>query len=282
VRNIIIAEDPEIRPRPDRPGIATGWVAFGASVRGVRHLRRGQPNQDAVTWSRAGDTPDQPVVVAVADGHGSAPHPRSGEGARTAVEIAVALLGDWLRTAPVTDDGAALPQRIVAAWRRSVEQHLTEHPVTGRPVLAEGDIHGLYGTTLLAAGACRGTVFCLQIGDGDILALTADGTLFKPLADSLDCVENLTDSLCQEDAADRFRLARIDGNVELLLLATDGYGNSYENDADFEEIGPDYRALLHRVGVERAAAGLPGWLADVTRTGSGDDITLGLLWMQRR
>jgi hypothetical protein len=251
-------------------------------VRGVRHLLRGQPNQDAIAWSPAEDVPDQPVVIAVADGHGSALHPRSGEGARAAVAIAVALLGDWLRTAPPADAGEALLQRIVAAWRRSVEQHLTEHPLTGRPTLAEGDIHGLYGTTLLAAGVCRGSVFCLQIGDGDILALTADGTLFKPLADSPDCVENLTDSLCQEDAAGRFRLARIDGTVELLLLATDGYGNSYENDADFEEIGPDYLALLRRVGVDQAATGLPGWLAEITRTGSGDDITLGLLWMGRR
>jgi serine/threonine protein phosphatase PrpC len=251
-------------------------------VRGVRHLRSGQPNQDAIAWAHAEDSPDQPVVVAVADGHGSALHPRSGEGARAAVEIAVAVLGDWLRAASCTDAGAALPQRILSAWRRSIEQHLTEHPLAGRPTLAEAEIHRLYGTTLLAAGACRGSVFCLQIGDGDILALRADGTLFKPLAESLDCVENLTDSLCQEDAVDRFRLARIDGTVELLLLATDGYGNSYENDVDFEEIGPDYLALLHRVGVDRAAAGLPGWLAEVTRTGSGDDITLGLLWMRHR
>ncbi|MGB8841908.1 MAG: PP2C family serine/threonine-protein phosphatase [Aliidongia sp.] len=251
-------------------------------MRGVHHLRSGQRNQDAIAWSHAEDAPGQPVVVAVADGHGSAPHPRSGEGARVAVEIAVALLGDWLRTAPQTDAGEGLPQRIGAAWRRSVEQHLAEHPLAGRPTLAESEIYELYGTTLLVAGAYRGSVFCLQIGDGDILALMADGTLFKPLAESLDCIENLTDSLCQEDAVDRFRLARIDGNVELLLLATDGYGNSYENDADFEEIGPDYLALLHRVGVDRAAAGLPGWLAEVTRTGSGDDITLGLLWMQPR
>jgi serine/threonine protein phosphatase PrpC len=251
-------------------------------VRGVRHLRSGQPNQDAVGWSRAEDAPEQPVVVAVADGHGSALHPRSGEGARAAVEIAVALLGDWLRTAPFTDTGEALPQRIVAAWRRLIEQHLVEHPLVEQPTLAEAEIHELYGTTLLAVGAYRGKVLCLQIGDGDILALTADGTQFKPLADSLDCIENLTDSLCQEDAVGRFRLAQLDSNVELLLLATDGYGNSYENDADFEEIGPDYLALLRRVGVNRVAAGLPGWLAEVTRTGSGDDITLGLLWRQRR
>ena len=73
-------------------------------------------------------------------------------------------------------------------------------------------------------------------------------------------------------------MALIEDEAALLLLATDGYGNSYEDDAAFEEIGPDYLALLRRVGPERVAAGLPGWLAEITRTGSGDDITLGLLW----
>jgi hypothetical protein len=70
--------------------------------------------------------------------------------------------------------------------------------------------------------------------------------------------------------------------VALVLLTTDGYGNSYEDDAAFEEIGPDYLALLNRVGAERVTAGLPGWLAEITRTGSGDDITLGLLWTPPR
>jgi Protein phosphatase 2C len=257
-----------------RAEVETGWVALGASVRGIVHLRRDQPNQDALAWSQPGG----PTVIAVADGHGSARHPRSGEGARFAVEIAVALIEDWLRSAPPEDDGEALPAALQAAWQRAVEHHLAENPVEDERPPEDFEGYELYGTTLLAAGSWRGRLLCLQIGDGDILALRRNGTLLRPLPESPDCFDNFTDSLCQEDAAERFRLALIDDDVALLLLASDGYGNSYEDDAAFEEIGPDYLALLQRVGPERVAAGLPGWLAEITRTGSGDDITLGLLW----
>jgi hypothetical protein len=278
VRKAIIADEPGGADVPPAgPVVGTGWLAFGASVRGIHHLLRGQPNQDAVAWSETSE-PGQPVVVAVADGHGSALHPRSGEGAQQAVRIAVAMLEDWLRFPSPDDGGEALPRLIVTAWRRAVEDHLADHPPGGILDLSSQDAHLLYGTTLLAAVACGGGVFCLQIGDGDILALRADGTLFKPLPDSLGCVGNLTDSLCQPDAAERFRICWIEGDVALLLLASDGYGNSYDNDAVFEEIGPDYLALLNRAGVGRVMAGLPEWLAEITRTGSGDDITLGLLW----
>jgi len=171
---------------------------------------------------------------------------------------------------------------IQAAWLHSVASHLAEHPVgEGAPPM-DFEAYQLYGTTLLAAGICRGRLLCLQIGDGDILALRPDGSLFRPLPDSPDCVDNLTDSLCQDDAVDRFRVALVEGEVALVLLTTDGYGNSYEDDAAFEEIGPDYLALLNRVGPDRVTAGLPGWLAEITRTGSGDDITLGLLWTPPR
>lgn len=254
-----------------------GSIAFGASVRGVLHLRRNKPNQDAIGWSREA-APGDPIVVAVADGHGSLSHPRSGDGARLAVETAIPLLEDWLRSAPDEDDGAGLPDAILAAWQHAVDAHLAEEPVVPGPQPEGFDAYLLYGTTLLAAGICGGRKLCLQIGDGDILVLRPDGTVHKPLPESPDCFDNFTDSLCQEDAFDRFRIARLEDDVALLLLASDGYGNSYLDDAEFAAIGPDYLALLNRVGVDRVAAGLPGWLADITRNGSGDDITLGLLW----
>ena len=254
----------------------TEWVALGASVRGIAHLLRDQPNQDAIAWVQ-GDGQGGPAVVAVADGHGSERHPRSGIGSRYAVEIAVAVVEDWLRVAPPGADPAELPYIIHVAWQEVVEDHLEDEPPEEGPRTGLA-AHYLYGTTLLVAGSGFGRTICLQIGDGDILALGPDGSVQWPLPESPDCFDHFTDSLCQDDAADRFRVALIEDEVALLLLASDGYGNSYEDDETFEAIGPDYLALLNRVGPERVAAGLPGWLAEITRTGSGDDITLGLLW----
>jgi serine/threonine protein phosphatase PrpC len=254
-----------------------GCIALGASVRGIVHLLRDQPNQDAVWWSRPAAL-GEPIAVAVADGHGSPHHPRSGEGAQLAVAVAVAAVEDWLRSAPADDRAEALPAVIRAAWLTAVEAHLSEFPLQDELFdEAEGE-SWLYGTTLLVAGRFHGRTLCVQIGDGDILALRADGTVFWPLPESPGCFDNVTDSLCQDDAVEQFRVALIEDEVVLLLLASDGYGNSYEDDDSFEQIAPDYLALLNRVGAERVAKGLPGWLAEITRVGSGDDITLGLLW----
>jgi serine/threonine protein phosphatase PrpC len=254
-----------------------GCIALGASVRGIVHLLRDLPNQDAVWWSRP-TMPGGPVAVAVADGHGSPHHPRSGEGAQLAVAVAVALIEDWLRSAPADDSWQSLPAAIQGAWLEAVADHLAEFPIDCEMLAPADGGAWLYGTTLLAAGSFHGRTLCLQIGDGDILALRPDGTVFWPLPESPGCFDNVTDSLCQDDAAEHFRVALIEEGVVLLLLATDGYGNSYEDDEAFEQIAPDYLALLKRVGAQRVAEGLPGWLAEITRIGSGDDITLGLLW----
>ena len=66
-----------------------GWRVLGASVQGAHHVRRGLPNQDAL--ARRGEGGPN-VALAVADGHGSAKHFRSGTGARLAAELTADFL----------------------------------------------------------------------------------------------------------------------------------------------------------------------------------------------
>ncbi|MDQ3699739.1 MAG: protein phosphatase 2C domain-containing protein, partial [Chloroflexota bacterium] len=101
------APDPMTVPLPNTvQGRVARWRVVGTSVRGASHRRHGLPNQDALRWwPESGLGP--PLVLAVADGHGSAKCFRSDVGSRlavaAAVEVGAALLAPAGATAAVPD-----------------------------------------------------------------------------------------------------------------------------------------------------------------------------------
>src|SRR4051812_9146589 len=93
----------------------TRWRVIGQSVRGATHERTGMPNQDAIRWlPESGAT--LPLILAVADGHGSPRSFRSETGARLAVEIATQVISDFLRGQRQTT--------ILSATKRAAEEWL--------------------------------------------------------------------------------------------------------------------------------------------------------------
>src|SRR5215213_10293435 len=74
----------------------TRWRVVGHSVRGATHERAGRPNQDAIHWTPP-SSDRLPLILAVADGHGSSKSFRSEWGARLAVETAAEVIGDFLQ-----------------------------------------------------------------------------------------------------------------------------------------------------------------------------------------
>jgi hypothetical protein len=148
--------------------------------------------------------------------------------------------------------------------------------VVERPELA-------YGATLLVAAVTDERMIYLQLGDGDILTVAADGTTSRPIAADERLVGNQTTSLCQPEAWREFRVtetATSAGLPVLVLLSTDGYVNSFRSQEDFLQIGQDYLQILREQGSDVLSDELPKILAEATQQGSGDDITLGLLHMQ--
>ncbi|MBS0320258.1 MAG: protein phosphatase 2C domain-containing protein, partial [Proteobacteria bacterium] len=288
----------------DSPRTSTrdaAWRVGGASVRGASHHADGRPNQDALgTWTSDGDgNAGVHVAVAVADGHGGARHLRSDVGARIAVDAALAVLA---RMAPALDSAAPdarasavavdLPHAIVRTWTDAVQAHLASHPITDDEwrdlAAAEGDVAVdavradpllAYGATLLAAAATPHCVAVTQLGDGDVLAVDAHGVTTRPVAADERLGGNLTTSLCRGGAEADFRGAVLAGAARpaLLLLATDGYANSFRSDRDFLEVGADLRAMFARDGHARVTAALPAFLDHASTHGSGDDITLAWL-----
>lgn len=235
-------------------------------VTGANHRRQGKPCQDEAGACMIGDV----VAAAVADGHGTSVH--ADAGARMAVCEALAAL---VRFAHEMQRRAA----DVRAVQRYAKNPFRTWVVRASAGSADAPLAD-YGATLLTAVAAPDYLLVGQIGDGDVLLVDPDGSVEAPLPDDPASFGDETASLCLPGAeyAMRVRALPAPEAGTLLLLATDGYGNSYESDADFRRIGPDYLDRMQRDGTDAVVARLPRYLDDVTVRGSGDDVALAMLY----
>ena len=277
------------------------WRIVGASVRGASHLRSGLPNQDAIRWLPEPGT-SLPLILAVSDGHGSAKCFRSDQGSRLAVDVACDVAREFLDTLSGSLSLSAIkrwveenmPREIVRRWRDAIADHLSASPLTTAeldklesqrdsekrrqivldPVLA-------YGATLLIVVMTDSFIFYLQLGDGDILTVSDAGQVGRaPLPTDERLFANETTSLCGRDAWREFRshFQVISGPLPaLILVSTDGYGNSFRDEAGFLQVGADYLAMIREDGLDAINAGLETWLDEASQQGSGDDVTLGII-----
>jgi serine/threonine protein phosphatase PrpC len=279
------------------------WQIIGQSVCGAAHERRGVPNQDAIGWlPKAGA--GSPLVVAVADGHGSARYSRSHTGARLAVKTSTRLLHSFtLRHRDAANLSLTkrtaeewLPQALSRAWLDAVNAHLDQNPLSEAELEALRGANGelanvdratqiiAYGTTLIAVAAADTFVIYLQLGDGEIVTVTIESEITRPLPKDERLFANETTSLCATDAWRDFRVGFqpiTNSRPALILLATDGYPNSFRDERGFFQAGLDILKVLRSEGVSQVRNSLEGWLRDTTRVGSGDDVTLGILYPTR-
>jgi hypothetical protein len=276
------------------------WEIFGCSVRGAAHERTGLPNQDAIAWSRPA-AEGFPVILAVSDGHGSPKCFRSEVGSRLAVEAALAVLAELFGGDAKGSPSAAkriaessLGRTISRRWGESVDRDLADRPFRPEEIESLAQQHGdsawaavatnprlAYGATLLAALIEPTVALFFQLGDGDILTVSQDGTVTRPLGVDPRLFANETTSLCGPEAWQDVRVALSvldDAGPALVVLSTDGYPNSFASDDDFTRAGADLLAALRQDGLESVSAVLPDWLADATAQGSGDDVTVGFLY----
>jgi hypothetical protein len=286
------------------------WQAVTASVRGAAHIRSGAPNQDAARiWQ--GNGQNLPLVLAMADGHGGASYTRSHIGAAYAVNTAVRVLARDLLPRLLTPGVAPdltlvkrtcdewLPKVLVRLWQERVGRYtqrypfapeeITSPPSDGRNKADESLTP--YGATLVAALLTEHFHLYLQLGDGDILTVAADGVVSRPaLPEDARLLGNETTSLCMADGWHNMRLAfqpkmafqPVIGEMPaLILLSTDGYSNSFVDSASFEQIGSDFLSAIRTDGLPAVGEQLPNWLAQTSVAGSGDDITVALAFCSR-
>lgn len=268
------------------------WHVITASVRGFTHIRQQQPNQDAIShWQAATTTP---LIVAIADGHGSRRSFRSDVGAQLAVKIAVYLLREFIKHQEqpyhlsyikrLAEE--KIPQRLVHLWQKYVRSDYLKHPfsVSERELLDNQSEIIAYGATLLAILVTDAFIIYWQLGDGDILSVPAAGEVDRPLPADERLLGNDTTSLCSARAWQefRFRFQVINETTvpQLILLATDGYANSFACEADFRRVASDFHKMLvidkESATVEQQ---LPQWLNETSQNGSGDDMSVGIVFI---
>jgi hypothetical protein len=277
------------------------WCIIGKSVLGASHSRSGLPNSDAISWKQDTAT-GVPLVLSIADGHGSERYFRGDVGARFAVQVTLEVMSGFEQgltgssLSSVEADAKRLPVQIVAQWKKLVENDWEEtgpnerkwkwlrkkenaeawKAITANPAIP-------YGATLLTVLLAERFILYLQLGDGDILTVAPDGSTEQPVPGDERNLANETTSLCDPKAAEDFRMhfERLEANKPaLIMLSTDGYANSFRERKGFYKVGSD---IWHRISSGREAGlktvedSLEGWLNQASKVGSGDDITMGLL-----
>jgi serine/threonine protein phosphatase PrpC len=290
------------------PNTPTLWRVAGKRVRGATHARAGKPCQDAIDWWER----DGVVVLSVADGHGSERSPHSDKGARIAVDAALHALcylyansGFENLTAFKRYAEEQLPRALVRDWtERVLAYHTANEDTAGEgeapaepvregnaPAEPKGsagaspsptgdDVLVQYGTTLLAALASPEFLLFLQLGDGDILVVSDDGTVARPIPKDARLMANETTSLCTPHAWREVRVVFqpiVQQPPALILVSTDGYANSFISEQEFLKVGPDYLRFIREEGLEQVASHLEEWLSEAAEQGSGDDVTLGII-----
>ncbi|MGM0369182.1 MAG: PP2C family serine/threonine-protein phosphatase [Bacillota bacterium] len=278
------------------------WIVTGSSIRGANHLRRELPNQDAIDWAVHEDN----LVLALSDGHGSIKHFRSDIGAKLAVESAIEIILKEISTESLSTSVLKkletriknkLPQRITNQWLSKVKKHYQnnlfsldrraqmkleqielEKGITARKKVEQNYVKA-YGSTLVVVVLTEKFSLYLQLGDGDIVVLS-DTAKHRPFKGK-ETGGPATDSLCMSQPSNHFKFSLVPctrGGPLLIMLSTDGYINSFRNSSDYLQAIDDFASLAVESGIEYIANNLTEWLIETSQHGSGDDITLGLIF----
>ena len=278
--------------------INQNWQVFGASVTGSVHRKTGRTNEDALLWHHNSTSVHGPIL-AISDGHGSSKCFRSQLGSKFATEAAVTQLL-WARSALQDnliafkrDAKEQLTRQIHRSWRESVLDDIHNTPFThaeksalilksGKEAWREVLTNPLiaYGATLLAVITSARFVLTLQLGDGDILIVDKSGAVSRVCTASEMQIGEETLSLCAPDANECFivNFQEVNENSPaLIVLSTDGYSNSFQNEEGFLRVGSDLLAILKEEGVDALKKSIPDWLEESSLLGSGDDVTLGVV-----
>jgi hypothetical protein len=285
------------------------WLANGRSIKGLIHDKSGMPNQDSIKWiySQISNS----IIMAIADGHGSTIHFRSKTGSRFAVTTAIETIDKFFKRQTIEFSNISqykdvirysLPKILVHNLIDKVTEHVQKFPFTQQEIrllikkIDNGVIEKLlndpkiaYGSTLIVAVLIDKFIIFFQIGDGNILTVNNIGNIICPLDDIQDgeinpssvISLNQTASLSMNNSWSEFKTRiynHYDIKPELILLTTDGYSNSFNNNRNFQKIGTDYLEILKKDGYIHVIKNLKKILKETSARGSGDDITLGFLY----
>ncbi|MDY3145819.1 MAG: protein phosphatase 2C domain-containing protein [Succinivibrionaceae bacterium] len=175
------------------------------------------------------------------------------------------ILEDARRPA-TPEEREKLPEQVAAFERTDSEGHRT-------------GIEQTYGCTLMCFARTKSYWFAFHIGNGKCVALSVDSGRIEnsePVPWDEKCFRNVTTSLCDPEALDKFRYCY--GGKDTLPLAvflgSDGIDDSIPAPADMANFHVNILKLLGRYSEADAKKELDDTLPALSRRGSKDDMSV--------
>ncbi len=263
---------------------------FAFSEQGYNHIKADKVCQD----SSGHYSDDTMAVIVVADGHGSDNYPRTERGSSFAVDATITAIREFVATVEeshidISKDSEAyleqLAKNILANWYTAVEADLVKYPFSEDELIKVADKYKnrylsgkrcekAYGTTLIAACQTKSYWFGIQIGDGKCVRIAPDGSMSEPIPWDDDCEANITTSICDSEAIDEFRYYYTDSLPIATLIGTDGIDDSYASSEELHSLYRSILAIFSEHGYSVGESEVKGFLPNLTKKGSGDDVSI--------
>jgi hypothetical protein len=279
------------------------YRAFSARSIGANHIKHNKVCQDFAFHVNRADF----SIALVADGHGSDDYFRSDRGSRyagdSAFQCITEFIGSVQKEYPRIDEVTEkewdrllgnLEKSIIRKWHEKVDKDYAGNPFTEEDVEMEKvsekhkqrylkgeEVEHAYGTTLIAVAVTDSYWFGLHIGDGKCVVLYPDGTDAQPIPWDPACFLNSTTSICDADAANRFRHYFCSFTTEpkpvAVFVGSDGIDDSYPLNDNEKHLAKLYNTITLNFAAEGFDAGvqqLRDFLPTLTDKGSGDDVSI--------
>jgi hypothetical protein len=243
------------------------WSVAGVSVIGASHIARGTTCQDAHCYRQPGPGV---LVIAVADGAGSAP--RSDEGAWVAVHRAAATLERLAGSQQSTDGRSTQVEDLSVAMSTAFGE---ARAALEYLAVEESDPLKFFHCTLCCVLAVDDRFVVGQIGDGVCVARSPDGGLFTAGEPQRGEYANEAYFLTMDGALDLVAISAFEDAVDGLAVTSDGLlrlaldMRSQEPHAPFFE--PLFKYLESATDSSVARAELARFLASDRVTARTDD-----------
>lgn len=272
--------------------------AFSETAQGYNHIKVNKVCEDASDFY----SDERMHICVVADGHGSDNYPRTDRGSKFAVDSAISCLVEFVNSADVNDVlndrknnyglMLQLATSILNKWYQAVDDDYSKHPFVETEMVKVSDkykkryfaqnpierrVEKAYGCTLILFVVTNDYSFGMQIGDGKCVVVDKNGNFTEPIPWDEDCQMNVTTSICDDEAIEEFRFFITEKKPTAVFCGTDGIDDSY---ASSEELYALYRSILKifiEHGTEVGKSEIVEYLPILTKRGSGDDVSIGLI-----
>ncbi len=269
------------------------YSAYNHTCIGYSHLRGERVCQDhSFSEVKRGC-----CYAALSDGHGGDDYFRSDRGSRFAAEAFAScveekgFLNEFFKADGRTRELMIkhFIKSMIVRWNDAVEADIQAFPVNEQELCGVSDraradyesgrrMSRIYGCTFIGFVLSDRASFGIQIGDGKCTALSGTGELSSPIAWDDECCMNITTSLSDDFAYDKFRfyVSPEGEDTKAVFLCSDGVSDSF----DEENFLNFYRVVYDKItsdGATNSVEELSSYLSTLSQKGSGDDMSLCIL-----